>query len=251
MAGLIAEGDLYFNKLDGAGVGEGWLPFGNATQFEIEQPSDPKERISKQRNTYGSVLESVYIKQPGTLKVKIDDINIDNLALAFLGKSLDTNVSAGVAVTDSLTVIKFSTFLKTVNPNISNVVVKDVTDTTTYVLDTDYSIIDAELGMIQVIDGGAIVLNDVIHVTYDHTLRTSSKVQGGIENAITVELLLKGNNLVNGEAIVVNCWKVKLAPTTAVDFLNDEFVEIELDGRLELVTNKPSSFEVETGVKFA
>lgn len=248
MAGLLASGDLYFSVLDETtGEGEGFIPFGNATKFEIQVSTNKKERVSKARSNYSSTLDTVYVKKPATLKIVADDLDADNLALAFLGSKVDELVVAGAVAAEPVVAKVIGKSISVSKDAISNVVVTNVGAVTTYVLGVDYSI-NAELGFITPIVGGAIVAGSTIEVTFDYQAVSQSIVQGGTENSITVALRLVGENLVDGSKIVVDVWKSKLAPTNAIDFLSDNFSTIQLDASLELVSGKTSAFQVRTNV---
>ena len=248
MAGLLASGDLYFSVLDDVtGEGEGFIPIGNATKFEIQVGTNKKERISKGRGNYSSALDTVYLKKSATLKIVVDDLDTDNLALAFLGSKVDDLVVAGSIAGEAATAVVLDKSISLAKDAVSNVVVKDVTLATTYVLGTDYTI-NEELGFVTPITGGAITALDVLSIDYDYQAVSQSIVQGGTENSITVALRLVGENLVDNSKIVVDVWKSKLAPTNAIDFLSENFANIQLDASLELVTGKQATFQVRANV---
>ena len=130
---------------------------------------------------------------------------------------------------------------------VSNIVVKDITLATTYVVGTDYTV-NEELGFVTPIAGGGITAGDDVSVAYDYKAVAQSIVQGGTENSITVALRLVGENLVDNSKIIVDVWKSKLAPTNAIDFLSENFSNIQLDASLELVDGKDATFQVRTNV---
>lgn len=247
MAGFLGSGDLYFRRTVGGVVG-GWNRFGNATKLEIKENSDKKERISKQVESYGDALDTVYIKKPTTIDIMLDDINHANLTLAFLGTEGTTSVAAGAAVSEAQTVVTVGTSVQLLNGNASAVVVKDVTDTTTYTVDVDYRVLDADLGLIFIIEGGAIASGDVLHISYSYAARTSSTIEGGTDSNIVVELMMKGENYVDQSKVKLAIYKAVLSPTAGIDFLDSNFATIPLAGTLVRPTDRPSSYLVETDV---
>ena len=248
MSGFLGSGDLYYNRVV-AGVDQGWLRFGNATKMEIKENSELKERISRQKDSYGQVLDSVAIKQPAEISVSLDDLDKDNLALVFLGDVLDAAV-VGASVTGEAQTAHIGRALKTDFRSISVVVVKDVTDVTTYVLGTDYTIDNAELGLISPIDGGAITEGDVLHIDYTYATIAGDKVQGGTNSSVKVALMLDGENFADQSKVLVNVWEAVLSPQTGVDFLSEDFTTLELNGSLNTPTGFASGYEVETGLVY-
>lgn len=64
--GFIGEGTLYIRRLDRADLG--LIPMGNATSFSVAVESEVKERLSKMRENYGAVLNTVILPKSGELK---------------------------------------------------------------------------------------------------------------------------------------------------------------------------------------
>lgn len=247
MSGFIGSGDLYYERTV-AGVSSGWKRFGNAVRFEIQENAEKKERISRQRASYGQVLDSVYIKQPAEISITLDDINRDNLSLAFLGSNVDTNVTGATVAAEPITVSALGSAIQTANLKISNITITDITATTTYVENTDYTVLDADLGLITIESGGSINANEDLLVTYDYANRTSNSVLGGTDSSVRVKLLLNGENFVDQSKSQVTVWDAVLSPENGIDFLSDEFSEIELTGSLNKPDNKPSAYVVETDI---
>ena len=250
MSGFLGSGDVYYERVV-AGVSTGWLRFGNATKMEIKENSEIKERKSKQKANYGQVLDSVAVKQPAEIAIALDDLDKDNLALVFLGDVVDAAVT-GASITGEAQTAYLDKSIKTVQRKISTVVVKDVTDVTTYVEGTDYEIENAEMGLIKILaSGGTIVEGDVLHIDYAHGTITGNKVQGGTNASIKVALMLDGENFADQSKVLVNVWEAVLAPQSGVDFLSDDFSTLELNGTLNSPDGKPSGYEVETDLVYS
>lgn len=249
MSGFLGSGDLRFNrKVDGAY--QGWLSFGNAIKFEIKENAEIKTRTSKQKDTYGQTLDSVPIKGDAEISITLDDIDKDNLALAFLGTVSNVAVT-GATVTAEPHVAKLGASIRTVQRKISTVVVKDVTGVTTYVLDTDYIIENVTMGLIKIIDGGGISQEDVLHIDYTYGSITGSKVEGGTDASIRVALMLDGENFADQSPVLVDVWEAELSPQSGVDFLDDEYATLELKGTLTTPSDKSSAYAVETDTVYS
>jgi len=256
MSGFLGSGDLYYNRKVG-GLDQGWKRFGNATSFEIKENTTLKERKSKQKLTYGQVLDSVSVKDPAEIKVTLDDLDKDNLALAFLG-DVDAINTTGASVTDEgQPTGSYGDFIRLEFEFVSNVVVKDAaTGAITYVEGVDYIISSADRGMIQIIEGDAtddIAENEAyvestsgLEISYDYASATGNSVVGGTNSSIKVALLLDGENFADQSTVSVDVWEAVLAPQTGVDFLSDDFATLELNGTLNTPSVKPSAYVVRT-----
>lgn len=249
MSGFLGSGDLRFNrKVDG--VYQGWLGFGNATKFEIKENAEIKTRKSKQKSTYGQTLDSVPIKGDAEIAITLDDIDKDNLALAFLG-TVSALAVTGATVTAEAHVANLGASIRTVQRKISTVVVKDQPGTTTYVENTDYSIEDATMGLVKIIDGGGISQGDSIQVDYAYGSIAGSKVEGGTDASIRVALMLDGENFADQTPVLVDVWEAELSPQSGVDFLADDFATLELNGTLTTPSGQTSAYKVETNIVYS
>ncbi len=256
MSGFLGSGDLYYNRVV-EGVDQGWLRMGNATKLEIKENTELKERKSKQKETYGQVLDSVAVKQPAVLAVTLDDLDKDVIAMAFLGDVAPINVT-GAAITDEgHATASYEGYIRLAHGNVSNVVVKDsATGAITYVDGVDYIVSSAKQGMIQIIEGSGsnniaeneayVVSTSGIEVSYDYASSTGNKVFGGTNSSIKVALMMDGENFADQSQVSVDIWEAVLAPQTGIDFLSDDFAILELNGTLNTPSDKSSAYEVDT-----
>jgi len=248
MSGFLGSGDLYYNRVV-SGVSQGWLRFGNATKFEIKENATIKERKSRGKSDYGQIKDSVGLKDAAEIAISLDDLDKDNLALAFLG-DVSTIAVTGASATAEPQTAQEGKSLRLVYGKVSAVVVKDVTDTTTYVLGTDYNILSATLGLIEIIAGAAISSGDVLHINYTHATVAGDRVKGGTSPSVKVALLLDGENFADQSESQVNVWEAVLTPQTGVDFLAEDYAVLELNGTLNTPTGKTSAYEVDTSIVY-
>ncbi|MEN8196873.1 MAG: hypothetical protein ABFS30_10235 [Pseudomonadota bacterium] len=241
MSGFLGSGTLYFNRVV-SGVSQGWLALGNATKFAIKENSEKKERKLKKRGQYGQVGDSVFVKQPAELSINLDDIDAQNLALAFLGDVSAVSVTAG-SVTDEAVTADLGFYVPLANREVSNVVVTNSAATVTYVAGTDYEVV-AGAGMLKALSGGAITDAESLLVDYDYAAISGNKVLGGTNPTVKLALKLDGENFANSAPVLVDVWEAVLSPTSEVDFLADDFAAIELAGTLNTPTSKTSPYEV-------
>ena len=249
MSGFLGSGDLYYDRVVG-GVSQGWLRFGNATKMEIKENAEIKERKSKQKATYGQVLDSVAVKEPAELSISLDDLDKDNLALIFLG-DVSTVAITGASVTTEVHAAKLDKAFKTDFRKITSVVVTGPSATPTYVLGTDYTIDNAEMGLITPLASGGISADELLEVNYTYGTVAANKVSGGTNSSIKVGLLLDGENFADQSKVVVNVWEAVLTPQTGVDFLSYDFTTLELSGTLNTDGVKGNGYEVETDIVYS
>ncbi|ADE14178.1 conserved hypothetical protein [Nitrosococcus halophilus Nc 4] len=245
MAGFLGSGDLYFNRKV-SGVDQGWILLGNATKFAIQEQSEIKERPSRMRATYGQVLDTVPIKQPAQISVTLDDINKDNLALAFMGIVSDYSQSSG-SVTDESVTGKHDVYVDLANRNVSSVVLTDDPMSETYVEGTDYEV-NTRLGMLKILSTGNIADGAALLVDYDYGAISGNQVQGGAEPLIRGAFRLDGRNFADDSLVIVDVWEGTLAPSSEFDFLSEDFAPIELGGSMTTPSGKSEPYIVQTDV---
>lgn len=246
MAGFLGAGDLYFNRVIN-GVSTGWVQVGNATKFEIKEASELKQRKSRQRSTYGQLLDSVAVKQPASLKIAMDDLNFDNLALAFMGSQSVISIGSGT-VTDEVNTARKGKIIETVKDNIASVVVKNGAGSVTYIAGTDYEVTNARLGMVKILSTGSITDGATIKISYTYGTSTSNMIEGGTSPTVITSLKLDGINFANQSSVIVDVWEAVVTPTSPVDFLAADFAGLELDGLMNTPTGKNSPYVVHTDV---
>ena len=128
----------------------------------------------------------------------------------------------------------------------ATIVVKDDTDTTTYVLDTDYTV--ERMGDTTYItfptSGGTIVATDVLHITADNVAYSDIRIEGFMNSALEGKLRFVSNPA-NGVAYTYTFHKVSL--TASGDFnlkSSDDFAKLSFEGDMlasELVTAQDES----------
>lgn len=241
---FLGGGDLYIDRLTDAGVSTGFLKTGNATKFEIKSESEIKEQTSKGRDTYGQVIATANLPKPSTIKITLNQLDPDSMAIAFLGDKAVLTV-AGASVTDEAVTAKLDKFVKLANRNITaeSVVVTDSAGTTTYVEDDDYEI-DYRLGMIKCLTGGDIADDESLKVDYAYGAASGTTIEGATQPLIKAKLLLDGKNYVNGKDVAVDVYYAELKPSSAVDFLSDDFLPLELEGTLRTPDGYDHPFKV-------
>lgn len=248
MSGLLCAGDLYIDRFDEDGNPTGLRQVGNATRFEINEPSETQQRTGRGRGNYGQVLDEVAIKQPGTLGITLDEVDKANLAIALLGDTAAIDVTAGSVTDEEVTAGTPGGRVALANSNLDDQGTITVTDDgetpTSYTAGTDYEV-DNRLGHIIVLEGGDISAGDTLLVSYDFLARSGSQVSGGVQPQIRAKLFLDGRNLADGKPIRVTVDEARLRPDGAVDFLSAAFVPLTMTGSMKLLAGKTAPYTVE------
>ena len=239
---FLGSGRVFIDRLSDAGVPTGLKIAGACTKFEINTESELKEQLSKGRDDYGQVLTSVTLPGKSNISLTLNQLDADNLAMAFLGSKTQDNQASGTVTSEAVTA-HLGYYSDLAFESVSAVVVKDETDTTTYNVDDDYTV-DTRLGMIYAVDGGAISEGDVLHISYDYAAVTKEKIVGADSPILRASLILDGKNMVNGRNVRVIVPLARLKPSTAVDFLSDDFLPLELEGLCE-IPDGGVSFEIQ------
>lgn len=253
MSGLLGSGDLYFARLLSAGVFGPLLNIGNATKFGITESAERRQRISRGRDDYGQILDEATIKQPNQLEIVVDTVDPTNLALALLGDTSVLIVEAGSVSAQSYTAYENGRidlgFLNVLeDPAI--VVTNDAEDVT-YAAGTDY-ILYPRLGHLAVVAGGAIATaidaaeeNFVpIKASFSYGATAGTTVLGGVNPSLKGRFFLDGKNQATGEDILVDVDEANMAPTSEVDFMQENFVPLTLQGSMRLLPGKASPYTV-------
>ena len=170
--------------------------FGNTPEFKVNTTSETLEHFSAEAGVK-EVDDAATLKTTRKLSLKTDNVNPANIALLFLGSTETLAVTGGAVVAEAIPTAKVAPdafFSLGVSPsNLSgvknithgSVLVKSTATTpVTYVEGTDYEVIYAS-GLIHILPGGAIALNESITVGYtiptytrDVTISGSSPIEG-------------------------------------------------------------------------
>lgn len=247
MAGFLGSGDVYIDRLndDGSSAG-GLVRMGNATLFSLEPRTETRERTSRGRDTYGQVQDSVSLAQPSILRVTFDEVDRDNLALALMGTIAPLNRAAAVIAAEPVTA-REGRFVRLAHGNVAEAgfaVTRAAGGGAAYVLGTDYDV-NWRLGMLRALASGAIPDGEALLVAYTAQAVTGDRIEGQTRAQIKAHLMLDGRNQVDGASVVVDVPQAVLSPSSAFDFLADDFATLELQGSAVTPAGAAAPFTVE------
>lgn len=228
----LGRGELYFNKFgpNQAGIGERY--FGNTPEINVTAEIETLDHFNSDQGIRVKD-QSVVLEVTNTGSFTTDNISPENLALFFFGSAEALSQVGDVGESDTFTDVKPGLFYQlgvtSQNPTgaraVKNVVVEDdATPTpTTFVEGTDYRI-EAELGRIEIIPGGAITDGTNLVVTYDTDAYTQELIVSG-ESAVEGELRFISRNPVGDKIDYYWPW-VKIMPNGDFALKSDEWQAI-------------------------
>ena len=199
--------------------------------------------------------EDMNILKKVTGKLNIETIEISPIMLerAFLGETTRVNTASGTAVADTVTITELGVAYSIGVKYLSNLIVKDDGDITTYVEGTDYTV-NLDTGFITAIDGGDITALDVLNLTYDNSDYDDINIEGFINSKLEGVLQFDGCSA-SGLNYTYTFHRVSLLASGDYSLKSsEEFVKLSFEGTMlasELVSGDGISklFKIETSEK--
>lgn len=227
---VLGKGKLFFDQFTtGTTTKQGRRYLGNTPEFGLAVSSENLDHFDSD-NGVRVKDDSVTLETNRTGTFTTDNISPENIAMFFLGTSGTFTQVATPVLAEAITVMQDRSYQLGAAQrygmgvrNVTGVVVKDVTDVTTYVLNTDYTL-DAVMGTIEIIVGGGIADNDVIHVDYTPAAETRSEILSS-SLSIEGELFFQATNP-KGELVDYLMAKVQISPNGDYALKGDEWQQI-------------------------
>lgn len=238
---LLGKGQLYFDRFDGNGASTGRIHMGNIETFEITTADDNVEKFSSM-SAGAPLYKRVNRRRTVTCKVTGDEFNPENLALMTMGSKAYLTQAATAVVGEALAASTVpGAYLKTAKLGpISAVAVKF--GGVAGVLNTDYAIIDANVGIIRILP--ATIKTGAVTIDYTPTAYATTAVPvvaGGDSGIIEGSLLFIGDPSA-GPKVMVEVWKVSITPDGALGLISEDFATLALNMAIEAdEANHPSS----------
>ena len=206
------------------GASAGMLPLGNVSAANIKITEDKKELLDFQ-SAGGGQANALRRIQTVELGLSLRDMSSANIAKALFGTA--SMVNAGTGVTES--VVGYEDALTPLGKaGITNLVVKDVTDTTTYVAGTDYDLVRSSLW---VYAAGAITGGSTLHLTYNHPAQ--NVIEALVSAGLEYEVFLDGlNEAQSGKAVAITFHRLRFGPVADWGLIADDYAEMALTGDL-------------------
>lgn len=246
---FLFAGDVYIDRLTDAGVSTGYLPPIEAGLLSIEETTELKKRISKRRETYGQVRRTVSLKQPSKIKLTLNEVSPNILALALLGEVAERTVAAGTVASGAPSEVTLipGRWVQLPHRNIT----PHVDVTSPIVIATDETtpesipLTDVEInhraGLV-LYTGSALTEATACTLTYKHGGESGSRISGGVKPTIKAAILMDLKNIVDGEGAILVIDEATLTPTSPIDFASDDWISVELEGELVTLSDRTSPY---------
>ena len=239
---ILAAGNVYMDRLDSSGNATGYRLEGSTANFKLTPENEQKELLSKGRDNYGEAIATVMVPGKTKLSMTLQTPSSESFAMAVLGSASSGTQSSGSASSEAVTAIA-DRYVDLTYKQVSSVVVKDATDATTYVLDTDYKL-DTTSGMIKALSTGSIGDGDTLHVSYSYAAITYATINPNSDPSARFKIKLAGKNFADDKQIEVVCKKVGLSLTSDLDFGGDDFLTLELEGTCEVPSGATHAIDI-------
>lgn len=221
------QGKAYIAERDASGnpLALRWLFDVSALTVELAtETSEKTESWSGNRLTAAQINRSI----SANVSMTLAGGNRDNLALALFGTKV---ADAGGSVTGETLPMALANgdVVRLAGEDVSTLVLTDSTPGTplTLVAGTNYQLVDAFAGLVEIIDIGAFVQPFVAAYT---AAATDAIVLFG-DKAKERWIVFSGINTVDNTPAKLDLYKVRLQPTTSLALINEEFGEFELTGQ--------------------
>lgn len=223
----------------------------NAAVFSYA-PGDEKKITSKRRDRYEQTIYSELLPGESSLSLTLLELPGAILARIFYGDQAETSVVSGTITAAPTTITLANTWYslghRYFNPAVA-VVVKDVTDTTTYVEGEDY-ILDRRNGQIKIpATGSDIDPGDVVHVSGSYLAYKVLTIRGGVQPQETFYITADMLNRPDKQDMSIEIYEAKLGNDGDVDLFSSDPLTATMTGPLITPSDKNEPYVVRAYTK--
>ncbi len=167
------------------------------------------------------------------MKITLEDIQKNNLLLAFAGTSQTLSGSYSGSSYDTFdSTLAVGDIVKLKQFNVSTLVVKDSAGSpATLVLNTDYEIVDAKQGLIRILSLGSYTQPFRAQYAYASTSAVTG-FTGSDDDEYYIYCALLNTEPSTDQAIGVEIYRVTFDPVKALALINDDMGQLELEGEV-------------------
>ena len=240
--GLIFAGDVYIRNR--RTEGGGFYDIGNTTSLSLKTDSEKKQRISRRKASWGQPLDSISLKKPTELKLKLDTFDKTNLAMALHGKESVIEAQIRTVTDEEITVgVKGNGYPLSIDHlDPATVSVKNAAG---QAVKAEHLSVNAVLGLIAVLpECDNVNAGEKIKVTAKTLKKGGFKIDADAVPDYDLEIMLDGENRVTGEAVKLHIPSAVVAADSELDWFKDDFNEVSFTGNPVLVAGYESSYSV-------
>lgn len=185
---LIGGGRVFFNDGGQDGLaGNGYLDMGNIPALAIQKAITEIEHfgfnaVTKSRQKDLNIVTDIGM----SLSFTVDELFAEMWNILLFGNGTTTQTQTGATITDEAAVapILLDRSIFTAESNISALTIDGTGGTPTYVLGTDYELINAVTGEIKILSTGSITSGLVLELNYTSAARTREKIVPGADASV-------------------------------------------------------------------
>lgn len=225
---LLGKGQVFFDRFDNSGLSTGYKHLGNVETFELNTTDDKVQKFSSM-SAGAPLYKEVNRRRAAVLTLTGSEFHSENMALVTMGDQSELVQAATAVVAEpvSPTTKKGMYFM---TQKLGPVTAVTVTfGATPGVLNTDYAIINANIGLIRILPGTA--LTGAVTVGYTPTAYVSGSgpaiISGGSAGVIQGAVRFVGDPS-TGPDMIVDVWRANVSPNGPVGLIGDDFATLSL-----------------------
>ncbi|MEE9356236.1 MAG: hypothetical protein V3U75_11655 [Methylococcaceae bacterium] len=185
---LIGGGRVFFNDGGQDGLpGNGYLDMGNIPALAIQKAITEIEHfgfnaVTKSRQKDLNIVTDIGM----SLSFTVDELFAEMWNILLFGNGTTTQTQTGATITDEAATapILLDRSIFTAESNISALTVDGTGGTPTYVLGTDYELVNAVTGEIKILSTGSITSGMVLELNYTSAARSREKIVPGADASV-------------------------------------------------------------------
>lgn len=223
---LLGKGELFFDRFDAAGGRIGYFHLGNCSSFAVTLNDTLLDLFTSQHQDAG-LYKRVTKQRLVDIEIKSNEFGIENLALGLMGDQGNFTQTTTTVTETLATAFTLGRFYRTSGRNISAVAITQ--GTVTWALNTDYTIKDANAGVIQVAQNAstAVDTGTLAQIIYTRTSQTLPQILGAVHTKIEGSLLFIPDPT-TGPQFDVEVYRCSQSPGGNLDFIGDAYGEYTL-----------------------
>lgn len=221
------------------------FPAGNLSDFAITPNASELEVLSTQNADYGQAADTMTDAESTAITFTANRFNVDNMRIANMA-TLTERTAIEASITGEEVTAVLGGIFKTAGLDISSVVVTDSTSTTTYVLNDDYEIVDAELGLIKVLADGDIADGESLLVNYTKAAETGYLISGGKSPSTYIRFWGRGINRFNNKRTLIKIGRGSVRPDGSFSYVGSDAAEQGFAVTATIPTDGSAPYEIIT-----
>ncbi len=218
--GISYKGDVYLRRYQNGAPSANIIGPIGGTKLTLKANSEVKERFGKGRDNHGLLTGSVAQGKPSEIKVGFNEVDPALMAILFLGTAAALNETGGTVTGEAITLVE-NQWVKTAQRNISGSAIVGKT------LGVDFEE-NPRMGAIKALNAGTAGAQTL---DYSYGGITGTRIAGGVESQIDVEIVFDGKNLEDQSEAYARIPKITLTPESDIDLLSDDYVTVEMGGK--------------------